>query len=213
MKRELEPPYRTQDERSAMMRARLVQATLETILSCGYANTTVVAVAARAGVTRGAIHHHYASRDALIVDAIAHQLRETSAEIRGFASAARAGNTSLDDFLERVWGLFSGPFFMISLEHITAARHNDALRKELTLVTREFHRALDEIWSSFFTIEGGSKSELSTALNATLCLFRGMGVQTVLRNDPDYYRGLIEFWRRVLVQHTHISLSSNRQTE
>lgn len=204
---------RTQDERSAQMRARLIHATLETILECGYANTTLVAVAARAGVTRGAVHHHYSSRDELIVDAISHQLRDTSAEIREFAREAQGGDISLDDFLERVWGLFSGPFFMITLEHITASRHNEKLRGELTMVTRDFHRALDETWNTFFTIEDRPKSELATVLNATLCMFRGMGVQTVLRRDPAYYRSLIDFWRSVLVSHTHISFTPNQRKE
>ncbi len=35
-------------------------------------------------------------------------------------------------------------------------------------------------------------------LNATLCLLRGMGVQTVLRDDPDYYRRLLRFWKSIL---------------
>jgi len=195
------------------MRARLIQATLETILECGYANTSLVAVAARAGVTRGAVHHHYSSRDELIVDAISHQLREASTEIRQFARNAQDGDITLDDFLEQVWALFSGPFFMITLEHITAARHNQALRQDLTLVTRDFHRALDETWNTFFTSEGQPSSELSTVLNATLCLFRGMGVQTILRPDPDYYRGLIAFWRTVLVSHTHISFKPSQNKE
>jgi len=208
-----QPASRTQDQRSAEMRARLIQATLETILECGYANTTLVAVATRAGVTRGAVHHHYSSRDELIVDAISHQLREASAEIRQFARDAQGGDTSLEDFLERVWALFSGPFFMITLEHITASRHNETLRQDLTLVTRDFHRALDETWNTFFTIEDRPMSELAVVLNATLCLFRGMGVQTVLREDPAYYRGLIDFWRGVLVSHTHISFTPSQHKE
>lgn len=195
------------------MKARLVQATLDTILEHGYAHTTLVAVAAQAGVTRGAVHHHYSGRDELIVDAISHQLREASAEIREFARAAQHGSITLDDFLEHVWGIFSGPFFMITLEHITASRHNDALRRGLVLVTRDFHRALDETWNSFFTIEEHAESELAIVLNATLCLFRGMGVQTVLRDDPAYYQGLLRFWKGVLVRHTHISFKSNPQHE
>lgn len=204
---------RTQDERSAVMRARLIQATLETILECGYANTTLVAVAARAGVTRGAVNHHYSSRDELITDAVSHQLRETSAEIRQFARDAQGGDVSLNDFLEHVWALFSGPFFMITLEHITASRHNETLRQNLTLVTRDFHRALDETWNTFFTIKDRPMSELATVLNATLCLFRGMGVQTVLRQDPAYYRSLIDFWRGVLVSHTNISFTPSQHKE
>jgi AcrR family transcriptional regulator len=121
-------PARTQEERSAAMRERLIEATLETILDEGYAKTTLVGIAKRAGVTRGALHHHYDSKDDLIVDAIARQLTDVSAEIREWAKLVQAGSLDLSEFLDRVWGLFSGRFFMVSLEQITASRHNDILR-------------------------------------------------------------------------------------
>ncbi len=41
----------------------------------------------------------------------------------------------------------------------------------------------------------GSTRSRSSVLNATLCLLRGMGVQTVLRDDPVYFRRLLRFWK------------------
>ena len=39
-------------------------------------------------------------------------------------------------------------------------------------------------------------------MNATMCLFRGMISQTVLRpNDPAYYEGMQRFWKQQVRQH------------
>src|SRR3546814_4234535 len=54
-------------------------------------------------------------------------------------------------------------------------------------VIRDFHAALDSIWREFFYGTRLDTVEVNTTLNTTLCLLRGMGVQTVLRQDPPYY--------------------------
>ncbi len=56
---------RTQTERSLSMRMRLIEATIESLVECGYTNTTAVEVCRRAGVTRGALLHHFADLTAL----------------------------------------------------------------------------------------------------------------------------------------------------
>ena len=89
---------------------------------------------------------------------------------------------------------------MVTLEHITAARHNDFLKARLVQRTREFHASLDTIWRHFFSQSALGALEVETTFNATLCLLRGMGVQTVLRDDPEYYERLLRFWKSMLVE-------------
>lgn len=199
---------RTQDERSSTMRALLIEATLDTMCESGYNGTTLVAIVKKAGVTRGALHHHFDSKDDLVVDAISAMLTKGSSEIRGYAELVQDGTLSLSDFLDRVWKIFSGPFFMITLEQITASRHNDVLKSRLVVVTRDFHAALDETWRCFFTANKSEHAQLEVILNATLCLLRGMGVQTVLRDDPKYYQRILAFWKEILTTHTSITLKS-----
>lgn len=191
-------PARTQEERTAATRARLVEATLDLLLSKGYAGTTIVDIAAHAGLTRGAVAHHFASKDELVVEAFDRHLTLVTEDIRTYAGLVRDGTLSLDDFIDRVWIIFSGRFFMLTLEEVTAARHNDYLRVRLVARTREFHQSLDAIWRQFFAETGLNPLEIEVMLNATLCLLRGMGVQTVLRDDPVYFRRLLRFWKAVL---------------
>ena len=189
---------RTQEERTFATRARLVEATLDLLLAKGYAGTTTVDIAARAGLTRGALAHHYAGKDELVVEAFDRHLTIVTQEIRTYATLVRDGSLSLDDFIDRVWTIFSGRFFMLTLEEVTAARHNDFLRIRLVSRTRDFHDSLDAIWRQFFDETGLNPLEIEVMLNATLCLLRGMGGQTVLRDDPVYFRRLLRFWKSLL---------------
>lgn len=189
---------RTQEERTAETTARLKQATLDILLDRGYARASTLDIADRAGVSRGALTHHFESKDDLVCQAVEQLLREATAEIRDYAERVQSGRLDISGFIDHLWEMFSGRLFYITLEHVTEARHNDFLRARLVPVVREFHQALDQIWSDFFRGAGLKSAEVETALNASLCLLRGMGVQTVLRNDPAYYKRLLDFWKGIV---------------
>lgn len=65
-------------------------------------------------------------------------------------------------------------------------------------LVKEFHAALDAIWRGFFEGSGLSSADVETTLNATLCLLRGMGFQTVLRRDPRYFDAMLTMLKRDL---------------
>jgi AcrR family transcriptional regulator len=72
-------PQRTQVERRAETRAKLLDATIESILEVGYAQTTTRRVAELAGVSAGAQAHHFPRRVELVA-AAAEQLVERRIE-------------------------------------------------------------------------------------------------------------------------------------
>jgi AcrR family transcriptional regulator len=184
--------------RSAETRGRLIEAALDHLHHHGYARTATADIAVAAGVSRGALTHHFASKDDLVAEAVDHELKQATREIASLAEEVSAGRLDLDAFLDRLWAMFSGRLFLITLEHVTEARHNEALHDKLVPLVKAFHGALDGIWRTFFRTSGLPEAEIGAALNATLCLLRGMGVQTVLRDDPAYYRALLGFWKRQL---------------
>lgn len=186
---------RTQEERSADTQRRLMEATIEALDERGYARVTTSEIAERAGVSRGALAHHYATKEELVAVSVEKLLKDSTAEIRSWLDQARSGAMTLDRFLDNLWRMYSGRLLFVTIEHITEARHNEALRGSLIPVVREFHKALDATWREFFQGTSLSRDQVEVVLNATTCLFRGMGVQTVLRNDPAYYEGLLAHWK------------------
>jgi AcrR family transcriptional regulator len=72
-------PRRTQADRSATTRAALVEAARELFAEKGFAETSRDQIAQRAGVTRGALYHHFESKTAVaaaVVGELEHELVE-----------------------------------------------------------------------------------------------------------------------------------------
>jgi AcrR family transcriptional regulator len=69
------PPRRTQAERSATTRARILKAAVTCLYKEGYGATTTVSVAASAKVSRGAMLHHFPSKADLMLATLAHVLQ------------------------------------------------------------------------------------------------------------------------------------------
>ena len=66
------PVRRTQAERSATTRGRILDAAVNCLDRSGYGATTTVSVAAEAGVSRGAMLHHFPSKADLMLAALSH---------------------------------------------------------------------------------------------------------------------------------------------
>jgi AcrR family transcriptional regulator len=191
---------RRQQIRSVETRERLIEATLDEIFEVGYHAATTQDIAARANVSRGALLHHFPIRADLVLAAMEELLEDGTRQIKVVADKVQIGAGSLEGFVEFLWQLFSGRFFYLSLEMITEARNDPALRERMIPVVKRFHQALDGIWSTFCDPARRSPQQAQVILNLTLCLVRGMGVQTVLRPEPGYYRELIEAWTALLPQ-------------
>jgi len=67
--RPVRPARRTQEQRSAETRARVVAAAGECVVELGFRGATMTAIAERAGVTWGAMQHQFGDKDA-ILDAV-----------------------------------------------------------------------------------------------------------------------------------------------
>src|SRR4051794_36806117 len=65
--RRLKRGRRTQEERSTETRRKLVEAAIRVSQESGYANLTISKVAQHAGLTNGAMQHHFSSRDELVL--------------------------------------------------------------------------------------------------------------------------------------------------
>ncbi|TCO65794.1 TetR family transcriptional regulator [Actinocrispum wychmicini] len=122
---------RTQEERSAAMRERLLDATIDCLVEYGYAGTTTTRVAERAGVTRGAQVHHFPTKADLVTAAVRH-LASRRADL-AFAEMDRlsTSNDPVGDTLDLLWEIHQGPIFAASMELLLAARTDPDLRAQV----------------------------------------------------------------------------------
>jgi AcrR family transcriptional regulator len=190
---------RSQEERSAETRARLLDATIDSLVAVGYAQTTTTGVCARAGLSRGAQVHHFPKKHDLVVSAVAHLAARRAEELRRAAAAlpAAAGpEERLHALLDLVQEAFSGPLFLAALELWVAARTDAELHRTLVGFERAAGRALAALWREL----GGPPAQperFDALLALTMHLARGMALQKILRSDDSARSRLFALWREL----------------
>ncbi len=124
---------RTQEERSAAMRGRLLDATVDCLVKYGYAATTTTRVAQRAGVTRGALVHHFQSKSELLGESVRHLAFKQGQEI--LSELIALDRESDADFvsrcLEALWRMHQGSMFIATMELWIAARTDPELSAQM----------------------------------------------------------------------------------
>jgi AcrR family transcriptional regulator len=182
-------PSRTQQERREDTRARLLAATIECLVEHGYAGTTTQRVQDRAGLSRGALLHHFATKEALLVAAVSHV---ADGQISAARAEAAAGAASEVELLHHV---MSGPLFLAGLELWQAARTEPALRAALLPAERRVGAAVRDLLDELFPPSRTSRAEV----DGLLALYRGLALTSVLRPDADLDRQVLDLWvERVL---------------
>jgi AcrR family transcriptional regulator len=89
---------RTQQQRREETRRALLDAAVESLIEVGFARTTTLEVQRRAGVSRGALLHHFPSKAELLVAAVAHLAEMRAKEMKAFASQLPPDLSSSHDF-------------------------------------------------------------------------------------------------------------------
>ena len=157
-------PRRTQEERTAAMRARLLDATIDCLHDLGYANTTTTEIATRAGVSRGAQLHHFPTKTELVITAVEHLFIRRRDEFRAAFAKLPARANRGKAAIELLWPVLSGPTFYAWLELMVAARTDPDLRPTVAAMAR---RIVDDVQRTFYELfSTPSSPAISMAANA-----------------------------------------------
>ncbi|MFT6779469.1 MAG: AcrR family transcriptional regulator [Paraglaciecola sp.] len=189
--------------RSARMREKILSATLDCIQEIGFKNSSTPEICRKAGVSRGALLHHFPTKEVLIANAVEKLLKEEIQDLYRIGDAYSHHELTIEDFVDNLWERFSGRLFMITIDFLSSARTDEKLRKAIVPVSLDFHTSLNKLWLRFFKHPNMSADQVQLLLNTTLCLMRGMGVQTIIRNDPEYYDHMRNYWKSFL--HTQLN--------
>lgn len=117
-----EPIRRTQAERHAETRRRIIDATVACIDSLGYPRTTMQKVARRAGVTVGAVQHHFPSKAELLAAVLEDGFLHASFEREHVRFAGKPLHERVSLFVDHCWLLYREPTFQANLHILLGMR-------------------------------------------------------------------------------------------
>ncbi|GBE66944.1 putative TetR-family transcriptional regulator [Mycobacterium sp. MFM001] len=169
------------------MRARLLDATIDCLVSYGYGGTTTPRVAEIAGVTRGAQVHHFGSKEDLVVAAIEHLAQQRAqAAIRelGRVQGSPDPITTVLDFL---WESHQGPMFIATIELWVAARTNPVLARQIERVEPVVNSTLIAAIAQLIPDQAAQK-QIRNVVYTAMDALRGILVASFVDQDPQRAR-------------------------
>ncbi len=186
---------RTQAQRRDEMRRVLLDAAVDSLVEHGFAGTTTLEVQRRAGVSRGALLHHFPSKAELLVATIGHLTEMRARELKARASELPEGPARIDAVLDLLWECFAGPLFQVSIELRAAARTEPELRRVLTAAERGVRDGILAQTRAMMGKDVAARPGFEAAIDLTLHLMMGAATTALLHGEEARIGGLIARWK------------------
>jgi len=142
---------RSHAERTAETRAKILAAVVDSIAEVGFHRTTAVEITRRAGVTWGAVQHHFGDKDGILVAVLEDTFGRFAARLETVPIETLSLERRVAFFVERAFEHFTSreyvSTFEILLDHL---RRKDPPSPDGARWQLQMLRAWDRVWRRFF---------------------------------------------------------------
>ncbi len=170
------PRRRTQAERTAATKDRLITATLACLVEHGFAGTSTVAVCRRAEVSHGSLLHHFRTRERLLAaafDAANERLRE---RVTGALERIPEGDARVAAVVDAMWDAFEAPEFKAVLELWLAAKNDPHMSFEIWPAAAGFDAGHMPIADQLFPEAAARLPDFHVYISLLFQALQGMGL-------------------------------------
>jgi AcrR family transcriptional regulator len=189
---------RSQEERSAATRAKVVTAATECLAELGLRAATLAAIADRAGVTCGAIQHQFGEKEALL-DAV---LEAAIEELRTHFSRVRASTPDpvgrVRALMARCREVLAGPLYRAFFEIQLSRRRESG--KQTEAWSDYIDGELAAVWSGLFGGLGLSERQLEDAQRFLFAALNGIAAEGMLFPSKAFVNRDVEILEKTLLR-------------
>ena len=183
--------------RSRQTRARLLDAAITCLARDGWTNATVTVIADEAGISRGALQHHFPTREDLITAALDSVFERRAAALADVDVPSGQGRE--EHVVRLLVGLYSDDLFKAAVQVWTVAAADEALRAQIVPLERKFARGVHDLAVRMLDADD-SDPTTHALIQATLDMARGLGLADLLSDDSRRRERIAGAWAAVLVR-------------
>lgn len=184
-------------DRSRLTRQRLLEATVHCLAERGWPATTMTVIAGEAGISRGALQHHFRTREALVVAALEYMFEERAALVERTAAPTGDGSQRVHDVVATLIDMYNGELFRAALHAWTAAAADEQVREVIAPLERRFARSVHSLAVTHLGVDDDDP-HVRTLIQATLDLARGLALADLLTDDSKRRRRIVRTWSTML---------------
>ncbi len=192
---------RTQAERSADTRARIVAAAVACVDELGFPRATAQRIARRARVSVGAVQHHFPSKAEILAAVLEDSFAQFSAAFEGLELGDAPLAERVSVFVDRAWRRYGSPSFRSTFEIILSARgeisedgEDWAARPMLESTRRAGH-----LWASIFSNVDLPAAQQREILRFAFVSLAGLAMTLRLQRSEAAARRQLELLKTALV--------------
>ncbi len=199
-----------QAQKSASTRKLIVEAALQCLIKYGYSQTTTPRIAEEAGLSRGAMMHHFSNRLTVIQAAIEHLHAKRLRAFKRAVSSLPENKPHLHDALEAYWRHVTHPLFVAFHELAVAARTDNDLEYILRPAQDAFYRAWYDLAVDLFPEWQSDRVSFDLALNLVQVTLEGMALSRLSTTpNPKAEARLFEYLEARLLDLMPVEMKDN----
>ncbi len=189
-------PRRSQGERSGEMRERLAKATFDIIAARGFSSLRTAAVAEQAGVSQGALLHHFETKDGLTLATVEYAFAQASATTEQIiADGLARGVDPIDLMLRDFRTYFFNDDFWVSLDITINASKDPALKEGIREIVPRYRLGVYRRWVGILSENGWAVADAEEIVRMSAALTTGLGIRTLFDDVDAYLDVTLAKWR------------------
>jgi AcrR family transcriptional regulator len=174
---------RTQQERSETTRQRILDAVMQCLREEGWVAATTPRIAEIAGISRGALLHHYPTKSLLMRAALDHVLEQGQAQFLRAIEGVPDGPERLSTMIDALWATMSSDTFVPWIEVLVASRRDPELRETVEAFALRTQAVVDENFRRLFGVSGRESDVVAQAPLFAFALVEGLALRQLVIQD------------------------------
>lgn len=184
-----------QAQKSASTRNLIAEAAIRCFVDYGYSRTTTTLIAQKAGLSRGAMLHHFPSKQAVVRAAVEYlHAKRLRAFRKAVSQPAERGEDHVHLAVEAYWQHVKHPIFVAFFELAVAARTD----KELAAILRPAHEEFEREWYAaaremFPEWRSSSAEQFALGLDLSRYVLEGMAVSFLAHKESERDKRVLRY--------------------
>lgn len=191
-------PRRTQAERRATTRKKILDCTAECLIERGYAATTISEIQHRTGLARGTLQHHFPTRTELLITTISHVVDVRIEAFHREAAALPEDIDRIDALVELAWRDLNSPAFFAAVELWVAARTDPDLRAQLLHDEARVFAEIRRVYAICLGDPGATDPRTPELVEFTIDMLTGLSMTTMLTGSLGDREAVLRRWKLAL---------------
>ncbi|CAN7170390.1 helix-turn-helix domain containing protein [Variovorax paradoxus] len=179
------------------IKPRILNAAVELLIEQGTARTTTLAVQRRAGVSRGALLHHFPTHAELLSSTVQELVRRNEAAVHEALAKVGVAEDPFERAVKVLATTMAKPAYLAELELWAISRTDIELRTALQAAERGARKESDRVMRMLFP-SIAERPDAAEVMGSTLAFLRGQAVTGIISGRPSQRQKQMTTWLRAI---------------